>query len=69
MITYFDATLFQLSIHYTGNKLQDEMYRLSDKPLPVIDETLGGLLMQYFLTPFEKLNEVYRLHLVRRRLS
>ena len=62
MITYVEATLDQLSIHYTGNKLQDEMYRLSDKPLPIADVTLAQLLMQYFLTPFEKLNEVYRFH-------
>ncbi len=61
MITFFEATLTKLSIHYTGNKLLDESYRLSDKPLPVADETLSKLLMQYFLTPFEKVNEIYRL--------
>jgi len=62
MITYFEGILTQLSIHYTGNKLQDELYRLSGKPLPIADETLGKLLMQYFLTPFEKVNEIYRLY-------
>lgn len=61
MITYFEATLTQLSIHHTGNKLLDESYRLSQKPLPIADETLGKLLMQYFLPPFEKVNEIYRL--------
>ena len=62
MITYFEAGIVQLSIHYTGNKLQDESYRLSEKPFSVADETLGKLLLQYFLTPFEKVNEVFRLH-------
>ena len=61
MITCFDASLTQLSIHYTGNKLLDESYRLSDKPFAIADETLSKLLMQYFLTPFEKVNEIYRL--------
>ena len=62
MISYFETTLTQLSIHYTGNKMQDQLYRLSVKPLPIADETLSTLLMQYFLTPFEKVNEIYRLH-------
>ena len=61
MVSYFEASLTQLSIHYTGNKLQDELYRFSDKPFPVADETLHKLLMQYFLMPFEKVNELYRL--------
>jgi hypothetical protein len=61
MITYFDAALTQISIHYSGNKLQDEVYRLSEKPLVMEDDTLSDLLMQYFLKPFEKGNEVYRL--------
>ncbi len=61
MISYFDAALTRLSIHYTGNKLKDELYRLSGKPLSINDETLSRLLMQYFLSPFEKVNEIYRL--------
>ena len=61
MVTYFEASLEQLSIHYTGFKLQDELYRLSDRPLVISDATLNGLLMQYFVKPFEKINEVYRL--------
>ena len=61
MITFFEASLRLLSIHHTGNKSQDELYRLSEKPFAVADETLGKLLMQYFLTPFEKVNEIYRL--------
>lgn len=61
MITHFEGALTQLSIHHTGNKVQDEFYRLSDKPFAIGDENLGRLLMQYFLTPFEKINEIYRL--------
>ena len=61
MITYFDATLAQLSIHYSRNKLLDESYRFSQNPLPLADETISKLLMQYFLTPFKKVNETHRL--------
>ena len=61
MISYFDAALTRLSIHYTGNKVKDESYRLSQKSLPIADEILSRLLIQYFLSPFEKVNEIYRL--------
>lgn len=60
MITYFEASLTQLSIHKTGNKSADELLSLSEHPVQVTDEVLGNLLKQYFLNPFEKLNEAYR---------
>ncbi|WP_129715352.1 nucleoid-associated protein [Pedobacter sp. SYP-B3415] len=59
MITSFDASLAKLSIHRTGNRMLEEYYALSDEPLNLEDEILSSLLMQYFLKPFEKLNEVY----------
>jgi len=59
MLSFFDASLTQLAIHRIGNKMLDEHYILSDQPLPLQDEILPKLLMQYFLTPFEKVNEVY----------
>jgi len=62
MISFFEASLKQLSIHHTGNKLLEEYYKLSDQPLHIEDELLGNLLMQYFLKPFEKVNEVYRFY-------
>jgi len=62
MITFFEAALQQISIHKVGNKQLEEPITLSEKPLPVEDEVLGDLLMQYFLQPFEKVNETYRLH-------
>ncbi len=61
MISYFDATLKSVSIHQSGNKLLDEKYRLSAHPFTIKDETLNQLLLQYFLSPFEKVNEIYRL--------
>lgn len=61
MVTHFEATLSQLSIHKIGNKLLEENITLSEHPLNIGDETLSGLLMKYFLTPFEKINEVYHL--------
>lgn len=62
MISYTEASITQLSIHKTGNKLLDEQLILSEQPIQIHDEALNGLLMQYFLSPFEKINEVYRLH-------
>ena len=59
MVTFFEAGLQQLSIHQAGNKLMDEKYTLSKAPYSVQDETLNKLLMQYFLFPFEKTNEMY----------
>ena len=60
MIASFEASLSALSIHRVGNKLLDEFYVLSEQPIGITDELLGKLLMQYFLNPFEKVNEVYR---------
>jgi hypothetical protein len=60
MVSFFEASLAQLSIHRVGNKLQDEFYVLSDHSLQIEDEFLSNLLMQYYLKPFEKVNEVYR---------
>jgi hypothetical protein len=61
MISYFEAGLSSVSIHHSGNKLLDEKYKLSEHPITLKDETLSNLLLQYFLTPFEKVNEIYRL--------
>lgn len=62
MITYFDAALSQLSIHKVGNKFLDESLHLSDHLIRIDDEVLAGLLMNYFLKPFEKVNQVYRFY-------
>jgi len=60
MITSFETSLHNLSVHKVGNKSQDEYLTLSDAPLSIKDETLNNLLITYFLKPFEKLNEIYR---------
>lgn len=62
MITFVEATLSHISIHFAGNKIIDESYHLSDKPLKIEDDILSDMLMQYFLAPFEKVNEIYRLY-------
>ena len=62
MITFFEASLSQLSIHKVGNKLSDEHLNLSEHPVKINDEILDGLLMNYFLKPFEKTNEIYRFY-------
>ncbi|QNL49004.1 nucleoid-associated protein [Olivibacter sp. SDN3] len=61
MLSHFEASLAQLSIHRIGNKLMDDHYILSESPLNLTDELLPKLLMQYFLSPFEKVQEVFRL--------
>lgn len=60
MISYFEASLSQLTIHKVGNKLLDEHLSLSEHSLKIDDEVLDDLLMNYFLKPFEKVNEIYR---------
>lgn len=60
MISYFEASLSQLTIHKVGNKLLDEHVSLSEHSLKIDDEVLDDLLMNYFLKPFEKVNEIYR---------
>ena len=63
MFFHQDATFEQLSIHRVGNKAQDEFYVLSDDPIDLSsDEILPDLLMQYFMKPFSKANEVYRFY-------
>lgn len=61
MFFYTDAVIEQLAIHRVGNKLQNEFYVLSEQPVNLADGVLSELLMHYFLSPFTKLNEVYRL--------
>ena len=60
MISFFEASLAELSIHRIGNKAEDELYVLSDQSLVIQDEQLKELLLQYFLGPYAKVNEIYR---------
>jgi hypothetical protein len=69
MISYFEASLSQLSVHKVGNKAADETLTLSEHPIEVKDEMLDLLLKQYFLLPFEKIIEVYRLTHATRELG
>lgn len=60
MISFFEASLAELSIHRIGNKSADEFYVLSEESLVLADEQLKELLLQYFLSPYIKVNEIYR---------
>ncbi|WP_410221857.1 nucleoid-associated protein [Pedobacter sp.] len=60
MVSFFEASLSELSVHRVGNKQQDEFYVLSDKSMHIQDELLNQLLKQYFLAPYQKINEIYR---------
>src|SRR5580692_11990554 len=62
MVTFFEASLDTISVHHVGNPSINEMYALSNRPLELKDEIIPNLLMQYFLKPFEKVNEVYTLY-------
>jgi hypothetical protein len=59
MVTFFEASLNVISVHHVGNSGQNELYALSDHPLGIADEVIPRLLLQYFLKPFEKINEVF----------
>ncbi len=61
MISYFEANLDSVSVHHVGNKTNEEYFKLSDRPLNIEDEMFRSILMQYFLSPFQKSKEVYRL--------
>lgn len=61
MFYHTEATIDQLAVHRVGNKLRDEFYALSEAPIALEDEQLTTLLLHYFLSPFTKVNEVYRL--------
>lgn len=61
MITFFEASLDVISVHHVGNQSQSEMYSLSEQPLVLKDELINSLLKHYFLSSFEKINEVYHL--------
>jgi hypothetical protein len=61
MVTFFEASLDTISVHHVGNQSQSEIYSLSEQPLVLKDELINSLLKQYFLSPFEKVNEVYHL--------
>ena len=60
MISYIQASLSHPTVHKVGNKLLDEHLSLSEHSLKIDDEVLDNLLMNYFLKPFEKVNEIYR---------
>lgn len=61
MIFSTEASLQHLSIHKVGNKAASESLVLSEQPYTLEDETLSGILRQYFAGAFEKVQEIYRL--------
>ncbi len=63
MFFHQDASFLNLIIHHVGNKSQEEYFTLSEEEVDVkSDEILADLLMQYFMKPFAKANEVYRFY-------
>ncbi|HBH22609.1 MAG TPA: hypothetical protein DDY13_04220 [Cytophagales bacterium] len=71
MPDFSDAAITNLSVHFVGNKIQEESIRLSDRQLQ-LDEVILETLTRYFTKPFKdqpfyhlfhetdlSLNEVY----------
>lgn len=61
MVSFFEASMPQLSVNWVGNKTQDEGYVLSEQPVQT-DTLNAALLMNYFIGPFAKVNQVYNLY-------
>jgi hypothetical protein len=61
MVFFTEASIEQVAVHKVGNKQAEEPLVLSEALLPITDKQLARLLMQYFLQPFEKTAELYRL--------
>ncbi|MGE7778024.1 nucleoid-associated protein [Chitinophaga caseinilytica] len=49
-----------LTIHKVGNGNNDEPLVLSQQPLELQDETIGTLLLSYFIQPFANMAEYFR---------
>lgn len=59
MITCFDTLIESLSVHYIANKSKNELCIFSEAPLALIDEQLPPLVLEYFIRPFEKIQESF----------
>jgi hypothetical protein len=57
MITAFESLIESISIHYIGNKSKNELCVFSKEPLNLSDENLTPLVLEYFIKPFEKMQE------------
>lgn len=51
-----------LSIHKVGNASQEESLICSQEPLQLQDETIGQLLLSYFIQPFSNAAEYFRFY-------
>lgn len=63
MFFHQDSKIEELVIHRVGNKARDEYFVLSDQSIKLDpDNDIVPLLMQYYFSPFQKSQEVYRFH-------
>lgn len=62
MITCFDTRIESLSIHYAGNASKNEPCIFSKDPVSLQDEELSPLVLEYFIKPFEKLQESFQFY-------
>jgi hypothetical protein len=61
MIDFNAARLVRMAVHLVGNKSNEEGIRLSGGELEVGNEDTMAFLKQYFLSPFNKLDESFHL--------
>lgn len=61
MIQLFKITLDSCSLHYVGNKNNDEGFSLSDSFLS-LSEMINDCLLQYFFKPFFSSEELFELY-------
>lgn len=59
MLNYTNAELRHCSIHYVGNKLNEESIILSESPLNIEIYDLNKALTEYFLSPFANVEEFF----------
>lgn len=59
MLDFSNCQLEILAVHQVGNQTNEMPLVLSESEIDLADETLTGLLGQYFLSPFEALGEFY----------
>ena len=59
---FSNAQLHSLITHYVGNKHTDNSFFYAENMVDTADETLSGLLLSYFTSPFRDIEEYFEFH-------
>jgi hypothetical protein len=60
MFDFEEANLDKLVVHRVGNKAQNEGVIISNELCDIYNDLTESMLKRYFLSPFDKVNNVYR---------